>query len=283
MNDDCVYELPFNHDLNFFEAYHYTQEKLAKKNVDLHKLINFIYMPAYYEHSRNTREEAMTSMFMPRCICEYKRHIVMLKDRLDLDIGVLFQEVDLKLPLDIIKFYEQMGIKYFIVNSDKLAYSIKEYNDLLITIASITKQLEYKDYFQQDLSMYDVSCLNFPFERGLSAIQKLPNSLKYSMIINNNGCLYNCKWQKKHWYLGIKGCHYRRITGGEEDLCIIYPKDLVYFKPYIHSFKLQGREVNIRKPFAALSRFVLNEEKEMHNENYFNIATDEIIQGNMLP
>ena len=111
MNDDCIYELPFNHDLNFFEVYHHTQEKLATKNIDLQKIINFVYLPAYYEHSRNTREEAVTSIFMPRCICEYKRHITMLRDRLELNVGVLLQQTDVRLSLDLIKFYEQQNVK----------------------------------------------------------------------------------------------------------------------------------------------------------------------------
>lgn len=282
MNNDCIYELPYNHDLNFFDAYYATQEKLAQKNIELHNLINFVYMPAYHEHSRNTREESVTSIFMPRCKCEYKRHLRLLNERLKLGVGVLFQEPDLKLPLDIIKFYEEMNVKYYIVNSDELAYSIKEYNDKLTTIASVTKQLNYNDYFKHDLSMYDVSCLNFPFERGLAAVQRLPKTLKYSMIINNSGCLYNCKWQRKHWYLGIKGCNFRRSDNNYDDLCIIYPKDLDYFKPYLYSFKLQGRDINIRKAFSTLTRFVLSESTEIHDLDYFNVSIAELSKGGIL-
>lgn len=277
MNNDCKYELPYNHDLNFFDAYYATQERLAQKNVELQSIVNFVYMPAYYEHSRNTREEAVTSIFMPRCICEYKRHMRLLDERLKLDMGVLFQEPGLKLSIDIIKFYEDMNVKNYIVNSDELAYSIKEYNDKLTTIASITKQLNYNEYFTRDLSMYDVSCLNFIFERGLAAVQNLPKTIKYSMIINNSGCLYNCKWQKKHWYLGIKGCNFKRIENSNDELCIIYPKDLDYFKPYIYSFKIQGRDVNIRKSFSTLMKFVLDESEEKHGLDYFNTATPEFV------
>ncbi len=278
MNNDCIFELPYNHDFNFFDAYYTTHEKLAQKNIELRSIINFVYMPAYYEHSRNTREEAVTSIFMPRCICEYKRHMRLLDERLKLDKGVLFQEPGLKLPLDIIKFYEDMNVKKFIVNSDELAYSIKEYNEELTTIASVTKQLNYDDYFTRDLSMYDVSCLNFIFERGITAVQKLPKTIKYSMIINNSGCMYNCKWQKKHWYLGIKGCNFKRCENSNDDLCIIFPNDLEYFKPYIYSFKIQGRDVNIRKSFSTLVKFVLSESDEKHSSDYFNASMSEFIK-----
>lgn len=171
-----------------------------------------------------------------------------------------------------------MNVKKFIVNSDELAYSIKEYNETLTTIASVTKQLKFDDYFTRDLSMYDVSCLNFLFERGITAVQKLPKTIKYSMIINNSGCMYNCKWQKKHWYLGIKGCNFKRRENSNDDLCIIFPNDLEYFKPYIYSFKIQGRDVNIRKSFSTLVKFVLSESDEKHSSEYFNASMSEFVK-----
>lgn len=233
------FEIPYNYDLKFID-------RLAEKIMVYKSQIEYVYLPCWEEDGLNTRMEYdQYKNFHPQKRSDYEKHIKRLGN-LGIELNILFQCISGEdISIDTIKYYEAMGVNSFTTNSNMLACKIKDYNNKLVTIASVTKLLSFEDYFQSDLSMYDYSVLQFPFERGLKAVNLLPKSLKYMIIVNNFGCVYNCNHCLEHWKTGIAMCNeLRTAADGEKYKCGIYPKELIYFDEYIQCYKLAGRELN---------------------------------------
>ena len=233
------FEIPYNYDMQLID-------RLAEKINVYKSQLEYVYLPCWEDDGLNTRMEYdQYKNFHPKNRSDYEKHIKKFRD-LGIGLNILFQRIsDEDVSIDTIKYYEDMGVHSFTTNSDNLACKIKAHNDKITTVASVTKLLSFEDYFQIDLSMYDYSVLQFPFERGLEALKLLPKNLKYMIIVNNFGCVYNCKQCLEHWRTGIARCDsIRKTADGKEYKCGIYPKELIYFDEYIQCYKIAGRELD---------------------------------------
>ncbi len=232
----------------------------------------------------NSREEMLKkrNAYVPTTWEDYASHIHRLTVA-GFPVGILFQE-DKVFEAEVIERYVDLGICAVITISDSLAQYIKLHHPHITTICSITKTLTFRDYFEKDLSMYDESVLDFPFERGLSAIQALPKTMEYNIIVNNGTCRYDCPYKKLHWFdfekfveshAGEGFCklpEYNFMSKQCEPFMIFYQQDLRYFDPYIHSFKLQGREYTTQEIVANFLYFLKDDYPLIHTRAYFDDA-----------
>lgn len=233
------FEVPYNYDMALID-------RLADKMDIYAPQLEWVYLPCWEEDGHNTRMEYdQYRQFRPKDRAEYEQHIRRLQG-LGVGLNVLFQRIGgEQVSLDTIKYYESLGVRSFTTDSDALASRIKGYSSDIVTVASVIKLLEFEEYFTTDLSMYDYSVLQFSFERGLEAVQALPTDLNYMLIVNNFGCVYNCKKCLDHWRTGETMCDgIRNAVDGEHYKCGIYPRELVYFDDHIQCYKLAGRELS---------------------------------------
>ena len=131
------FELPYNFDNDYFAFLNHYQ--------DYFKYIKFIYMPAFKEGNiQNSRE---TSGILEKTnYTDYNKYSDIIKrfQSLDLDVCILIQK---NATVDIIKKYiNEFNIKYFVINDDTLATTLKElYSDkiYLIFIFCFESQIFY--------------------------------------------------------------------------------------------------------------------------------------------
>lgn len=251
------YEVPFNFDLRLLD---FLQESIDKD------WIEFIFLPPFKGDSSNARshtegvEKAWGTYKEPDTREEYDFYIKEIQKR-GFNPGVLLQKEE-GLPMDVLKHYIDLDINTFVVNSDKLASTLKKIDSKYKVIASITKTLSAKDLWEKDLSMYDKIVLHFPFNRALSRLKELPPYYKYS-ILANSYCLYNCAVAKEHWNSTPENSHSIKCFKGDrkEDLIYIPPEYIKLFQPYVDSFKIQGREY----PTSILQEEIYCYYKNLHN------------------
>ena len=242
------FEVPYN-----FET-EYLDKILELK--EYFEYIKFIYMPAFDEnYLQNTREETIYPS-VERSI-NYKNwdnylNIIKGFQSIGLDICILIQR---NASLKLVEKYINLGIKYFVINDDQLAKTIKKkYKDIYL-ILSITRNLSYDDIFNEDLSMYDEIVLMFWFNRHLQYIKKLPTKYKYA-ILTNSECNYKCTVFKEHWWNKIRGEKFNKCPCNAKDTIKIYVDDLIYFDQYIESFKLTDRAFQTKDIISILKLYL---------------------------
>lgn len=227
------FELPYNFSDDYFN-------KLSKCK-KYFEYIKFIYLPAFSEESlQNTREIGFISGYNNKKYTIWENYVNVLKEiqSYNLDICILMQR---NATLELIeKYINEFNVKYFIINDDNLAKTLKDkYKNNVKVILSITRKLTYEDILNTDLSMYDEIVLFFWFNRHLQYIKKLPKKYKYVVLANSN-CAYNCKISDLHWWR--KDFKLFRLCGANKDnLIYINPDDLVLFEKYVSSYKLLDR------------------------------------------
>lgn len=269
-----------------FEVAYNFQDDYIEKFTQLLDYINIVFVQAFAGHAQNARPGFEIVRKVPNDWESYAKKVNELK-KAGFDVAILFQE-DKKYEKEIIDLYcKDLRIDAVITVSDELATYIKKKYPHIKTIASIVKCLTFEDYFKKDLTMYDEAVLDFPFERGISAIKMLPSNLKYNIIVNNNTCIYNCPKRKAHWKFGydfidqntrcnvpklINSKEYEKAKEALEKCMLFYPKDLEYFDDCINNFKIQGREYSTNIILEQLLFFITSNDERRHSLSYFNDA-----------
>ena len=257
------FELPYNFDPEWFRCLEIVKDRWDK--------IDCVYLPCFTDdgESHNTRENILRHK--PKDWNDYVEHVQQIQSY-GLNIKALCQW---NATIDIIEKHMSIGINMFTLNDDELAKHLKDKfgNKIKLTL-SCTRKITPEELNTLDLSMYDIICLPFWYNRHLSVVNNLPDKYKYSIIVNTT-CLWNCPWCEKHWKGDnsvSKNCI--KIRGGLFKPCDmnvianIRPEDIDLFE--VETFKLEGREFpsNIifmnfdfysqRKSFRQISGF--NEE-----------------------
>ncbi|MFD3158312.1 hypothetical protein ACFIJ5_15920 [Haloimpatiens sp. FM7330] len=275
------YEIPFNFDL---ELLNFLDEKIDKN------WIEFLFLSPFKEDSTNARSHVENvkrqydTYTVPKTREEYTKCIYEIEKR-GYRPAVLFQE-DKLMSKEKLDYYFKLGIKDFIVNSDKLAIYIKDKNPDYNVVASITKILSAKDIWEKDYSMYDKIVLYFPFNRAIDRLKELPTKYKY-IILANSYCAYNCVEAKKHWSSTTKeALTINCVRKNNKDKLIYIPPEYTHiFEPYVANFKLQGREYptymlaneiyyyynKLHNPQAGV---IYNRLSPFNQQEYFNAARD---------
>ena len=257
------FELPYNFDNDYFAFLNHYQ--------DYFKYIKFIYLPAFKENGiENTRENGFGSMAEKENYHNYDKYVNIIKrfQSLNLDICILIQR---NATLEIVqKYINEFNIKYFVINNDALAATLKElYGDKIYLILSITRSLTQEEIENTDLSMYDEIVLAFWFTRRLYKIKELPKKYNYTILVNCY-CDPNCKIKNKlcniHWFKNNATICKRK------DNIIISPKDLIYYEDYIHSYKLVDRTDKSSEIFTAFNKYI---------KGYENLNNPDILRGNI--
>lgn len=258
------FELPYNFNNDYFAFLTHYKEYF--------KYIKFIYMPAFKEGGiQNTRENS--GILEKENYTDYTKYSEIIKrfQSLDLDVCILIQR---NATLEIVKKYiDEFNIKYFVINDDALAKTLKElYGDKIYVILSITRRITYNEIMKKDFSMYDEICLDFWFNRHIDKIKKLPTKYKYSILINSVCCPFCPKkeseihWYQDHWHTCLP-----------KDSIEIFPADLVYFDPYITSFKCIDRTFTSTEILNSFKDYVKayenkdNPDPRRGVEDYYNI------------
>lgn len=257
------FEVPYNFDKDYFAFLnHYP---------DYFKYIKFIYLPAFKENGiENTREIGDDSMENKENYHNYDKYVNILKrfQSLNLDVCILIQR---NATLEIVqKYINEFNIKYFVINNDALATTLKElYGDEIYLILSITRSLTQEEIENTDLSMYDEIVLAFWFTRRLYKIKELPKKYNYTILVNCC-CDPNCKIKNKlcniHWFKN------NATICKRNDNIIISPKDLIYYEDYIHSYKLVDRTDRSVEIFTTFRKYVIG---------YENLNNPDIKRGNI--
>lgn len=237
------FELPYNFNNDYFAF-------LTHFN-DYFKYIKFIYLPAFKENRiENTREKA--GILEKVNYTDYDKYSAIIKrfQSLELDVCILIQR---NATLEIVKKYiDEFNIKYFVINDDALATTLKElYGDKIYIILSITRRITYNEIMKKDFLMYDEICLDFWFNRHIDKIKKLPKKYRYSILINSVCCPF-CpkKVAEQHWFEN----DYQNCI--KKDTIEIFPADLVYFDPYIESFECVDRTYSSSEIFNIFKNYV---------------------------
>lgn len=198
--------------------------------------ISSVYLPAFKEHCMSARNDEANE-HLPNSWQEYAEHIHAIKSY-GYTPDVLFQEPHKTIDESIIQMYLDEGVRTFTVAEDDNARTIKRLCPEAYVIASITKVLAPNEIHALEDGLYDEVCLYFWYNRNLKTISSLPKQMNYSVVINA-WCSCTCESCHRHWFSKDRhtyACEERDKT----DRCGI--SDLHYFTPYIHTFKLQGRD-----------------------------------------
>ena len=151
------------------------------------------------------------------------------------------------MPKETIEYYIKLGFNNFCVGSVEQAQIIKNINNEIIVVGSISMRLTLKEINNNTEyeDLFDYIVLHFPFCRNLSEIKQLTNKYKYILLINAY-CHVDCDGSH-HWnrlYMGEKSYCPGRLGGTFlkwSQGTRIRPMDLELFNPYISVFKLQDR------------------------------------------
>jgi hypothetical protein len=135
--------------------------------------------------------------------------------------------------------------------------------------------------------MYDKFVLYFPFNRSLDTIKKLPTKYKYVLLVNC-ACGYTCPGTF-HWFAGCDERGAELVIGPPcqsskpEQMILIPPNNLNLFDPYVHGYKLQGREhilETIKRDIDTyIPRKLINDKTkfEKYKFHYYEIYCDDIL------
>ena len=204
-----------------------------------------LYFPCWVEDGESAR---MWEPAYPQTWNEYLDRLKIL-DELGYPKEVLLQQGE---PIDkkIIEKYVDLGIRRFTVRNDENARVIKEIlGDEAHVMASVTKCLSPDEINNiESLKWYDEICLYFFYNRSIDSIKSLTDKYEYC-IMPNIACSPHCKMALLHWFepnierQEMKCIRIRKANGLMEEQGNFSRKEYeAYFKPYIHSVKIIGRE-----------------------------------------
>lgn len=267
------YEVPFNFDLDY-------AEKLSQ-HIELFDHIDCIYLPAWKEDCRNTRQDVTFRDSYPKTWDEYLLRLKMLA-ALGLDLCILAQR---GATIETVRKYYDLGVRHFIVADDVLAGQARAVYgaDVKLTL-SVTRALTFEQIQNGDFSDYDAIVLFYWFNRHIEELKKLPTKNKYILMCNND-CYYDCKWHDAHWFAtgetleeyGKKAnaaCEKCRaaMNGELRKEALITPENLEYFDPYIETYKLVDRLWSTDRIIEALHAYIYrNVGTEKQPEEYFEL------------
>lgn len=266
------FEIPCNFDKNFIGG-------LSEK-IGLFPYVRFVYVAAWKDDGDNTRYSATFAAGYPATYDEYVLRIKLIQ-AMGLNVCILAQK---NFTLETIEKYYDLGIRFFVMNNDALADTLKEKHDDITLILSITRNLSMVDICDKsnDFSMYDNIVLFHWFNRHLKEIKELPKRYKYT-IIPNSMCYYGCKWAAAHWF--AKGAtieEYHKNVKWATDQCQPYltdiqntayiePENLHYFDDYIDCYKLVDREWPTERILDDLQRYVERNPVVPRNEDFYKL------------
>lgn len=218
-----------------FEAPYNFDKRLIPASLIYKDSIEFFYMSCYFEHGKDTRSYYLVDHIYPKTKEEYISHLDNIHDH-GFYAAILLQ-IKITDP-EIIKFYLENRVKYFIVAYDETAKIIRELDPTATIIASITQCLSIVDIEAKDENLYDRIVLYFPYNRNLSILKKLPKKFKY-ILMPNGGCSVFCN-AKNHWF---------KEFGDKEVFCMKDTKDTMFipaqylslYDEYIDYYKIDGR------------------------------------------
>ena len=282
-NTKLKFEIPFNLDPRFIDWVNSDGKSYKEK-------IEFIYMPCFHDDCRNSRELTPAYLkYNPFTRTEYNNLVQKLHST-DCDIAVLMQDNSVynRLNKDLIKYYIDLGFKYFIVGDDNISDLIKSIDNSVYTVASLTKVMTFNDVMEKDLSMYDIIVLHHWANRAVDSLKYLPQKYKYVLMVDI-ACTYKfASWCKVHWFHPdtdeaneyAKLCCKDRYTREVR----IFPEDYYLFEPYLHSWKLgfdRGTEIefiieNMKNYMDDGGNFYKDDKYyNMKKEDYYNLAIKE--------
>ena len=253
------FEVPYNQREDFFDY--------LAANEDLREYIASIYTPAYQDDAENTRKHLLSREYAPKSFEEYCEHIKRIQDA-GYDVNILMQR---GATFEAVVKYYRLGIRIFTIADEALAKNMKDVYDDVTTICSITRCLKFNEFFDLDLSMYDIIVLPFCFNRWLNGIKKLPTKYKYMLLANSTCCAY-CEHAEEHWFndlgTGMK-CFYENDPYAM--VIEIQPDHLAIFDPYIYMYKLVDREAPSESIFRALRLYSQQSDTYNAYEDWLNI------------
>lgn len=282
------FEVPYNFDFSLIDFY------AGHKS-----MISFVYLPPFKEdaiHTRTVMENSNKGSlgYMPDSRAEYTEHLSYIQNK-GLEFYVLWQDNKMIEP-DVIRFYQDLGARGFVVGNDKNASLIRKYDKSLRLIASITMKLTFYDILNKDFSDYESVILFFPFTRALNAIKKLSHIKEKLIVMPNTICYTDC-YAVHHWFPKNNELQPLDRCLARENLdkcCFIYPEHLYLFDDYVGGYKLQGREYPtleiIKNAEAYFSRNGYDKfiepavDKKLNKmiaekglEEYYNTKSDDVI------
>ena len=231
------WEIPFNFKKDWFTE--------AKPYIDY---IECVYLPIF-ERGHTTREWIGCPEWN-----KYLDNIRKIQD-LGLKPSLLIQKDSSE---ELIEKYYNLGVKDFIINDDDLATKIKQdFTDVYLRLSIMRWSVED---VKKDLP-YDNICLPYYYNRHFDEITKLPKK-NYTLLVNAT-CLWDCPWFQQHGFTGKHGTcgnlRFNKIGGIRYgNISYIPPKQLDLFKPYIKTFKLQGRDFSSKLIFDDLEKYIKN-------------------------
>lgn len=235
------FEIPYNFDIKLIE--------ILKLFDPEGETVDCIYIPPFqkdYQTILRTADQADFLENMNRQ--DYEYHINFINRLFPNKLQLLLQKDTLMLSQEKIKYYINLGFKNFCVASLEQAKAIREINDNVKIVGSITMKInlqkltknneEYQKYFNSFV-------LPFSFCKDLKEIKKLPKNFDYILLVNAY-CNTSCNGTH-HWLASYKN-EVIKCPGildknnlKWKNTTRIRPMDLFLFAPYIKVFKLQDR------------------------------------------
>lgn len=292
-----LFEVPYNFSRKLLSFY--------VRNLDK---ISCLFVPPFKNDSINTRSSIEThrkgSCYMPKTRDEYELHLRYIVQN-GLKFVVLWQDPNLVISNEIVKYYKELGASGFIVGNDINAKTIKEIDTNLIVICSLVQRV-CSHVKNRDFTYYDKVLLYYPYNRGINALKQLSFIKEKIVLMPNTFCHVDCP-SMHHWFPNSKK-HFsqKRDCPAIKDVTMsgfISPEDLYLFDDYIGGYKIQGREyttdlviyicsIYFKRTSSVellntmmgedLTEKMLHYKQAMQLEDYYNIKSDEII-GNCYP
>ena len=178
---------------------------------------------------------------------EYVEHIAYIRQFFNGKMQLLLQKKDKIMPLETLKWYIDLGFCAFCCGNIEQAKIIKKYNPELKTIGSIVMHITRETLIKNPeyAIFFDEMVLDFSFGKDIEKIKLMPDNMQY-MILINSLCNTKCKGDH-HWFHkdgdGPIVCPGKITDEGMNffQSCLIRPMDLIFFDPYISTYKIQDR------------------------------------------
>lgn len=272
------FEIPFNFERDYVEK--------LKARKELHKYIDSIYAAAWRDDCDNSRSGLNFREDYPQ---SYEEYVERLKELISIgiDVCILAQR---NATLEMVERYIALGVKSFTLSDDELAGQIKaKYPDIRLSL-SATRALTKEEIINGDFSMYDRIVLFFWFSKHLDELEELPKKNKY-VIMCNSRCYYDCKWHDAHWFLKAdsreeysdkentvcKRC-YEIMSNDTSKAAYIAPEDLLFFDPYVVTYKLVDRADYTDAILEYLKTYAKRVQDGSKGRAYYNIDKNEAAQ-----
>ena len=251
------FEVPYNFDLNLLQGLEERKE-----------FIKLIYMPCFYSDGSNSRFDLLLKEIIPTEWDKYLEHLMRAQDIAP--VGILIQRDS---TIETVEKYYNLGIRNFIIGNDELAQEVKNFNEDINLILSVTV------YGEGSWDLYDEIVLPFNYCRQLQKIKELPQGKKY-ILIPNSHCLWNCKRHKAHWELTAETAEdyqteVMKIVDNHcsnvftEERAFIKPEDLTYFDSYINTYKLVDRLDSTEEILYNIDRYAKKYESTSRDISWY--------------